>query len=270
MTGLLNTAGQREKLDRLTEGIFERARSSGVGYDMEVNPLPVSNRRLRLAPSPRVATLVAVFLLVGALLVVGWQVLKAPGAPPPEGVINPQASLGSSLKDTGKDASPTPGPSSAPALFMPGANGSEVVVYVSGQVEHPGLFHLSDPARVADALEAAGGAKEGADISALNLARLLVDGEQIHVPLPGEAVPPSATGPDSTGSGPNSPAGGLVNLNTADLSTLEGLSGIGPALAQRIIDYRKSNGRFSSVDQLDEVPGIGPSLLQRLRDQVTV
>ena len=162
----------------------------------------------------------------------------------------------------------------SPRLLLPGANGAELVVYVSGQVERPGVVRLADPARVTDALEAAGGAKPGADLRALNLARLVADGEQINVPLPGEAPPPGADAGSSGGSGSAGGSGGSggkgdkVNLNTADATDLQTLSGIGPALAQRILDYRKKNGQFHSIEQLDEVSGIGPAMMERLRDHV--
>ena len=124
--------------------------------------------------------------------------------------------------------------------------------------------------RVGDAVAAAGGASKDADLSAVNLARLLVDGEQIRVPRPGEAVAgtaPGAGGSPGTvgGSGP----GGLVSLNAADVTALDALPGIGPVLAQRIVDWRTANGRFTSVDELAEVSGIGETLLGRLRPLVT-
>ena len=136
-----------------------------------------------------------------------------------------------------------------------------VVLHVVGQVVEPGLVTLPAGARVADAIEAAGGAVAEADLSAVNLARIVTDGEQILVPRPGEAVPEAGGG----GSG-----SGLVNLNAANTGTLETLPGIGPVLAQRIVDWRADHGRFTSVDELTEISGIGPALLDGVRDLVTV
>ncbi|WP_260439902.1 ComEA family DNA-binding protein [Humibacillus xanthopallidus] len=162
----------------------------------------------------------------------------------------------------------------------PSAGGGEIVVHVVGQVVRPGLVRLRQGARVADAVAAAGGARSGADLAALNLARLLIDGEQLHVPKPGEAVAAPAAGSGSgagTGGGAGGGAGGggggvggSVSLNTADLAALDSLPGVGPVLAQRILDWRAEHGRFTSVDELGEVSGIGDTLLARLRPRVTL
>ncbi|WP_228479692.1 helix-hairpin-helix domain-containing protein [Microbacterium abyssi] len=141
------------------------------------------------------------------------------------------------------------------------AVGGELYVHVLGQVDEPGLYVLEPDARVVDALAAAGGTLEDADLQAVNLARLLSDGEQLVVPTSGPA-------PDS---GASAPVGdGLIDLNNADLAALETLPRIGPALAQRIIDWRETNGRFGSVDDLLAVPGIGEKLLAGLRELVRV
>ena len=115
----------------------------------------------------------------------------------------------------------------------------------------------------------------GADLAALNLARLVIDGEQIRVPRPGEA-PASGSGvagpPGSGGAGGGSPSGSgaPVSLNSADVAALDSLPGVGPVLAQRIIDWRTEHGRFTSVDELGEVSGIGDKLLAQLRPKVTL
>ncbi|WP_435736336.1 ComEA family DNA-binding protein [Cellulosimicrobium sp. PMB13] len=151
-----------------------------------------------------------------------------------------------------------------------------VVVHVVGQVVTPGLVSVPAGARVADALTAAGGAGPDADLTALNLARTVVDGEQIVVPRPGEVVASGTTtaGPTGAGTtGAGSTAGtaaGPVDLNTADAAALDGLPGIGPVLAERIVAWRDANGRFTSVDELGEVSGIGPATLTDLRDLVRV
>ena len=123
-----------------------------------------------------------------------------------------------------------------------------------------------------EAVEAAGGATKAADLSRVNLARVLVDGEQVRVPAPGDPVDPStASGAGSSaGGGPVGPAGGLVSLNTADLAALDTLPGVGPVLASRIVEWRTAHGRFSAVDELGEVSGIGEKLLAQLTPLVTL
>ncbi|WP_050758204.1 ComEA family DNA-binding protein [Xylanimonas cellulosilytica] len=155
---------------------------------------------------------------------------------------------------------PEPEPSASPSALL--------VVDVVGQVHHPGLVTLPAGSRVFDAVAAAGGATEGAELSAINLARPVVDGEQLRVPAPGEVVaaPVAPDGVPATGRSDD----GRVNLNTADEATLETLPGIGPALAARIVAWRTDNGPFASVDELDEVSGIGPAMLAKVRDLVTV
>jgi competence protein ComEA len=118
---------------------------------------------------------------------------------------------------------------------------------------------------VVDAVDRAGGAREGADLTLLNLAAPLVDGQQVLVPKEGQTVAVGGTG---TTTGPGGAA--IVNINTADETTLETLNGVGPALATAIIQYRTEHGPFTSVDQLDDVSGIGPATLEKLRPQVTV
>lgn len=134
-----------------------------------------------------------------------------------------------------------------------------VYVHVSGAVAHPGLYRVATDARLVDAIAASGGFSADADRDAVNLARPVVDGEQVHVPREGEE--PAV----STAAG-----GGLLDLNAADEAALCELPGIGPALARRIIAWRQANGRFTSVDDLLAVSGIGQKLLAGLHDLVRV
>lgn len=148
------------------------------------------------------------------------------------------------------------------------ASPSPIVVHVTGRVAEPGVYQLSAGARLVDAVAAAGGSLPGADLDALNLAAPAVDGTQVHVPKRGEVPAASAAGP-VVGAGAIDPSG-RVNVNTASVAELDTLPGIGPALAQRIIDFRTANGPFASVDDLDAVSGIGPATLEELRPLVTV
>ena len=147
-----------------------------------------------------------------------------------------------------------------PGVSAPPPAGAEVVVSVGGEVRSPGLVRLPAGSRVDDAVRAAGGPVDPAATGLLNLARVLVDGEQVLV---GVELPAAATG-----AGPQ--AGGLLDLNAASASDLDALPGIGPVLAQRIVDWRTENGRFASVDQLREVTGIGESKYEDLREKVVV
>lgn len=137
-------------------------------------------------------------------------------------------------------------------------------VHVLGEVAHPGLYILDADARLVDALAAAGGTLDDADLQAVNLARALSDGEQVIVPVKGAAPAAGAT------AAPAVSADGKVDLNAATQEDLETLPRIGPALAQRILEWREKNGRFRSVDDLLAVPGIGDKLLAGMREKVRV
>ena len=143
---------------------------------------------------------------------------------------------------------------------------ARVVVDVAGAVRQPGLYRLEQGARIADAIARAGGATPKADLAQVNLAAPLADGEQVVVPkrgLPGSA-PAGGGGSAGAGGTPAAP----VQLSSATLEQLDTLPGVGPATAQKILDYRTKHGAFSSVDELDAVPGIGPKRLEQLRDLV--
>ncbi|MFF4058531.1 helix-hairpin-helix domain-containing protein [Streptomyces sp. NPDC001668] len=147
----------------------------------------------------------------------------------------------------------------------PGAAGTEIVVDVSGKVREPGIQRLPAGSRVADALKAAGGVRPGTNTDQLNRARFLVDGEQVVVggpPAPG----PGTVGP-VTG-GPAGTAAAPVSLNTGTVDQLDTLPGVGPVLAQHIVDYRTQHGGFRSVDELREVNGIGDRRFADLRNLV--
>lgn len=166
-----------------------------------------------------------------------------------------------------------------------GAAATEVVVlHVLGAVVEPGIVEVPLGSRVIDAIAAARGPAEDAELGGVNLARVVIDGEQLWVPRVGE-VPPGGAGGGGVGAGGGAGGGsggagasggtgvdsqGRVNINTADAAALETLAGVGPALAARIIAWREQNGPFRSVDELTAVSGIGPRTLDGMRNQVTL
>jgi competence protein ComEA len=160
-------------------------------------------------------------------------------------------------------AAPSGGTASAPASASPSPE-VVVLVDVAGWVRRPGVYEFTEGARVIDAIDAAGGARSGAVLEALNLAAPLTDGTQILVPREGQegVAPAPVTG--------GAVAGGLVNVNSAIATELEELPGIGEVIAQRIIDYRTENGPFATVDELIDVSGIGDAILESIRELVTV
>ncbi|KRA25855.1 competence protein ComEA [Microbacterium sp. Root61] len=189
-----------------------------------------------VSPARRLGVGAAVVVVVLALAVtVGIGILRG-GAAPTESV---------AVDQTTADAAPA----------------DVVYVHVFGAVAAPGLYVLPDGARVVDVVAAAGGFAENADGDAVNLARPIGDGEQLYVPVVGESPPATAAAPAGDG---------RVNLNTADAAALDTLPRIGAAMAERIIQWRESNGRFTSVEDLLAVPGIGDKMLEALRDLVTV
>jgi competence protein ComEA len=143
--------------------------------------------------------------------------------------------------------------------------GGRVTVDVAGAVKRPGVYHLAAGARVEDALQRAGGATRRADLSQVNRAAKLEDGRQVLVPVRTPAAPAGAPAASGT-TAPAQP----INLNTATLEQLDTLDGVGPATAQKILDYRQAHGGFGSVDELDQVPGIGEKRLAALREHLRV
>ncbi|MGA8255275.1 MAG: helix-hairpin-helix domain-containing protein [Nocardioides sp.] len=202
--------------------------------------------------TPTHVSVVAVLVALGLVFTMWWVIRSDPAAPVTAPVTAPGMSQPTSAADL---VEPAPG-----ALAE-----TKVTVDVAGRVRHPGIVVLSDGSRVVDALERAGGARPGVDLTAVNLARKLVDGEQILIGLPGVApvAPPAAGG--STGLPPP-----LVDLNLATQSELETLPDIGPVTAASIVGWRDEHGGFSAVTELIEVDGIGQVTLERLTPLVTV
>ncbi|RMI14249.1 ComEA family DNA-binding protein [Cellulomonas triticagri] len=222
--------------------------------------------RWRVSPPTAVAAVVVLALLGG-----GVALRAGPGATGPAVAV--EEPLASGPAASGSADAPDPG--GAASDGDPDAD--RVWVHVVGQVLTPGVVALPAGARVADAVEAAGGVLPGADVAALNLAAVVPDGAQVRVPAPGEEPPVDAalvtTGVDATGGAPaGGPASGsgTVDVNRASAADLQTLPGIGPVLADRIVAWRTDHGPFPSVESLRDVSGIGPALLSRLADLVHV
>jgi competence protein ComEA len=163
---------------------------------------------------------------------------------------------------------PDPTPSPAPTAT---STPSPVRVYVTGAVLHPDVYRLATGSIVKDAIEAAGGVTEDADLMRVNLAQELQDQQQIYVPRVGEEeAPPPVTGGASAPSSRGAVLGGKVNINTATAEELDTLPGIGPAFAQRIIEYREANGPFESIEGIINVSGIGDATFEKIKDRITV
>ncbi|MGN6252166.1 MAG: helix-hairpin-helix domain-containing protein [Marmoricola sp.] len=231
-------------------------------------PLPLRGRvRLGSLELVVVALVAAVGLVFAAV-----SVLRADA-----GEITPTASAasGGSLL-TPAAAGPRPaagstvGPAGAGTAAVPSGPASPsglVVVDVAGRVRHPGVVRLPVGSRVVDALRRAGGARSRADLTSINLAAVLTDGQQILVGAPGR--PPAAAG--GTGTASAAGAGGpLLDLNAASQQDLEALPGVGPVTAQKILQWRTAHGAFSSLDELLEVDGIGPKTLADLAPHLTL
>lgn len=256
--------------------------------DTEGTEEPIAPRRTRL---PIIVTLIIVAL---GMAVIGYFLFRpsakndiepASGAATVAPSSEAQADTGSASGSTDQAAGQSSGQSSNQS--------GNVVVHVTGQVENPSVVTLTAGSRVADAVEKAGGLGAEADAEAVNLARVLKDGEQIHIPARGEEPRPvpdsggkgaaagapdggsagtevdgaaNATGTSDSGAGGT---GGKIDLNTADSTMLQTLPGIGPVTAEAIITHRETQA-FASVDDLLLVDGIGPKTFEKLKDHVTV
>lgn len=232
-------------------------------------------------PSRRVLVSVAAGVVI-ALGLAGFVLADEPAAEAPPSL---PAAQGMSASDTAQPtsrASPSAGPTaSSPAAASSGGRPERLVVSVVGKVREPGLVRLRPGARVADAIESAGGAPQRADLLSVNLARELVDGEQIYV---GVSAPPgvptgadggagsgdAASTGDAAGTGDASGDEQTVPLNSADQEALESLPGVGEVTAQRILEWRDEHGEFTAVEQLREVDGIGDKRFAELRDAVSI
>lgn len=261
----------REQAERRLQGVVRQWRPSADEWKPgEWEDVPT---RISFGPWSRPALRGLVLLTALVAVVIGylmWQsaprdvvevtsgALRASGVPTPE-VIASGAPITGALEPPPPAGVASSGPSSA----------SEVVVHVAGQVRQPGLIRLPAGSRVADAIERAGGFTRARVASSINLARILIDGEQILVSDRPGAAPPASV-PERGGSPASSAVGAVIDLNTATEEALDSLPGVGPVLAGRIVAWRQEHGAFRSIDELGEVSGIGDATLARLRPLVRV
>ncbi len=174
-------------------------------------------------------------------------------------------------------------PAGEAIVLQPAPTKSPIVVHVIGAVPRPGLYEFIEGARVQDAIDAAGGLLTSANVDSINLAALLEDGQQLNIPYksgsePVETFSEEPNGEDSLelpNDNQDEPVEentdtDLVNINTASLEELDSLPGIGPTIAQRIIDYREENGPFNTIEDIMNVSGIGPSTFEEIQDLITV
>jgi competence protein ComEA len=253
----------RRRLARLTAE-FEQAQARRRQPERpEVTPVtpaePPAASRLRLSSAH--VRVVGVVLTAAAVVTVWWVLAGRPSEHAVPVTV-----------ETPANASPgaSPGPEGSGSA-APGGGGAEpaqpVVVDVAGKVRRPGIVELPPGSRVVDAIEAAGGVRGRPDTTSLNLARKLVDGEQVLVGVEAAAVPVAPAPGGVPGAAPA--PGAVVDLNTATLEQLDTLPGVGPVTAQAILSWREEHGSFASVDDLLDVKGIGEATLAELRDLVS-
>lgn len=169
-------------------------------------------------------------------------------------------------------------PAGEAIVLQPAPTKSPIAVHVIGAVPRPGLYEFMEGARVQDAIDAAGGLLSSANVDSINLAALLEDGQQLNIPYKADEEPAQSFSTEeelvlpTEESSENSEVENteLININTATVEELDSLPGIGPTIAQRIVDYRNENGPFNTIEDIQNVSGIGPSTFEEIQDLITV
>ncbi|MDO4901246.1 helix-hairpin-helix domain-containing protein [Actinomyces sp.] len=259
---------------RVADRVGKRPLADFVRIACSTDPAEPVRHPRRLALAPRAAIGVGITLVALAVALALYTVLAAPNS-------RPNTFTATVAPDAGTPAAVVPVTDPQATVAPTDAEtGGKIIVHVAGAVATPGVVTLPPGARVIDAITAADGSLPDADTDQLNLARVLSDGEQVRVPHQGEDLSAwqsehgagDAAGTASIGANGGGPqnTGGRININTASATELETLTGIGPALAQRIVDYRTDHGPFASVDELTNVSGIGAAKLEALRDEAAV
>jgi len=232
-------------------------------------------RRAGLTGAPPAVVVAALVVCLVVVIGAAWRWWPRQSVSPLDAGISAQPAASAQATDTGSATTSSSVPVSGESTLP--STSSAVYVHVVGAVRRPGLYELPSGARVADAVESAGGLLANAAPAGINLARPVADGEQISVPTADEVARGVVGG--ATGSGPAaSPPGtgasgaaqGLVNINTADAMALDSLPGVGPSTAEKIVADRAANGPFTSADDLGRVAGIGPKKLEELKPRVCV
>ncbi|WTW94721.1 ComEA family DNA-binding protein [Streptomycetaceae bacterium NBC_01309] len=253
--------------------------------------IPPGLKAFRIAVDGRVVAAVAALALLAIVIAgVGWWRSRPQSVAVPSAVAASGSGTGSGTGSAVSGATAGPlgsgtarpdplalsasaalsAPANPSATTGPGPGSVPVSVHVVGRVAQPGLFALPAGSRVDDALKAAGGALPGTDLAALNLARVLSDGEQVPVGVPGATAVPAPAGAPAAAATGKGAGTAVVDLNTATAEQLEGLPGIGPVMAASILEWRGRHGRFTSVEQLREIRGIGERRFEELRPRVRV
>ncbi|QOR44823.1 helix-hairpin-helix domain-containing protein [Trueperella pecoris] len=245
------------------EGFVSTAMRMGAGDD--VGALTTTGKKRRFVLDGQslklVALLITVLALAGAIGTFSQRSVEVAAIP------ITTASTAAPSQTMMQSESTMPGSAPTPTQGEP----DHIVVHVSGEVAHPGIVKLTPPARINDALMAAGGPTPAAQLARINLAQSIDDGTHVHVPgATEEPLLEGGSGLGQTGDAHSHPAGEKVNINEANQAGLQAIPGVGPVTAKAIIAWREENGRFTSVEQLIEVTGIGPKTLEQLREHVRV
>lgn len=251
-------------------------------------------RPYRVAMGAKAALWGGITLIALGLLIAAWQLFITSPEPSraqtgaktatshAQSLGTARSASAASAQASARSPAPASGTGSGEAGPASSAGSGQIVVDVDGAVAHPGLYKLPPGSRVQAALAAAGGLSPQADAHRINRAAKLHDGQKLYVLSQGESAPPlaasngqgcegqSCTSADGADAGSDTEGQGLVNINTANATQLTQLPGIGPAIAQKIIDYRTANGPFTSVDDLTKVPGIGAAKLAQIKSHARV